>query len=208
MPKFPEPPSANTLAKVQPQIRVLPPETALWRIYRQGGQHPTLWNQFRSWGPTSTARFDHHLEPARNQDRKILYAAVHGPTCVAEVFGDSRVIHRTRSNPYLVGFELAREVALLDLTGTWPTQAGASMNIASGPRSRARRWSRTIYTAHPTIDGLYYPSSMNANKPAVALYERAVSAMPARPIMNKPLLDSSFHSMLSNAAVSLNYRLM
>ena len=100
------------------------------------------------------------------------------------------------------------DLQLLDLTGTWPTAAGASMAIASGPRARARRWSQAIHSAFPGVDGLLYCSSMNANQPCVALYERARKAMPASPLHNRLLTDPNLLTTLKNACADLNYLLL
>jgi hypothetical protein len=81
--------------------------------------------------PTNS-RFDHHLPPSAVQDRGILYAAITGMTPFAEVFQETRVIDRRRNAPWLVAFDLARPLELLDLTDSWPTRAGASMAINSG----------------------------------------------------------------------------
>ena len=77
---------------------------------------------------------------------------------------------------------------LLDLTGTWPTRAGASEADSSGPHRRAREWSRRIYEAYPTIEGLLYRSSLSADS-AVALFERAATAVPAAPQFHRALID-------------------
>ena len=55
------------------------------------------------------------------------------------------------------------------------------MAINTGHRGRARAWARTFYDAYPTLHGLYYPSSMNGNEPAIALNDRLERAgsMPA-----------------------------
>lgn len=137
----------------------------------------------------------------------IFYCAGHGPTCLAEVFQDVRVIDRSARDPWLVGFSLARDVALLDLTGTWPTRAGASMAINAGPRPRAQRWSQAIYEAYPDLEGIYYPSSMNANRPAIALYERALTALPRAPVFHRPLRDPALLSVLRHVAQDLGYGL-
>lgn len=137
----------------------------------------------------------------------IFYCAEHGPTCLAEVFQDVRVIDRSARDPWLVGFSLVRDVALLDLTGTWPTRAGASMAINSGPRPRAQRWSQAIYEAYPDLEGIYYPSSMHANRPAIALYERALTALPRAPVFHRPLADPALLSVLRHAARELGYGL-
>lgn len=206
MPKLPEPPSALELAKTDPAVHRLPAGTELARLYFRGGRYPSLWDTFRAFGPTQS-RFDHHLPPPRVQARRILYAAAHGPTSLAEVFQHTRVIDRRAHDPWLVIFRLDQPLDLLDLTRTWPTRAGASMALSSGPRPRAQRWSRAIYDAYPEIQGLYYPSSMYANKPAVVLYERALPAMPPRPAFHRPLTDPGLLGMLKKVAWEVGYEL-
>ena len=207
MAKFPEPPSSKRLVRTLPEIRILPAGTRLWRIYFRGGRHPTYWDSFRSFGPTGS-RFDHHMRPPRPQSRGILYGALAGPTCLAEVFQQTRVIDRTTSDPWLVGFDFRISLDLLDLTGTWPTRAGASMAIATGPRPRAQRWSRAIYDAYPHLQGLCYASSMHGNQPSVSLYERARGSLPERPVFHRPLRDPALLGMLRRTAKSLGYGLV
>jgi hypothetical protein len=201
MPKLPEPPARLTLLAI---TTTLPAGTTLWRIYSTGGVHPAGWNHFRFFGPTH-ARFDHHDPPPRVQAKGILYAANAPTTCVAEVFQVTRIIDRISHGPWLAGFELQRDVALLDLTGLWPTQAGASMATSSGPRPRAQRWSRAIRAAYPHVEGVLYASSMHANRPASALYERAATALPAAPAFNRALADPALLPRLSAAAALLGY---
>lgn len=211
MPKFPEPPTVAQLQAIGPEHVCLHAGTELWRVYFRGGSHPTAWNTFRTHGPTNS-RFDHHLRsdlspPPRTQARAILYAAERGPTCVAEVFQDKRLIDRTSKRPWLAAWRLSTDVDLLDLSGTWPTRAGASSAIHAGQRGRARRWAQQIYAAFPGISGLYYVSSMGGNAPAVALFERARSAMPASPTFNRPLDDPALLNGLRNAAADFGYGL-
>ncbi len=207
MPKFPEPPAAAELAEIPLEVRTLPSGTLLWRLYLRGGNHPTLWDEFRSYGPTGS-RFDHHQPPTSLQERSIFYCAEHGETCLAEVFQESRIIDRASRNPWLAAFRIRRDLTLLDLTGIWPTRAGASMVISSGPRPRAQRWSRAIYSTFPDIEGLYYSSSMAANRPALALYDRAQSALPGAPAFHRPLSDPSLLTLLRNVAADLGYVLL
>jgi hypothetical protein len=138
----------------------------------------------------------------------VLYAADQIPTCLAEVFQDTRVIDRVLREPWLVGFRLSRQVAILDCTGSWPTRAGASMNIGSGPRSRARAWARAIYNALEDVEGIYYCSSMYANQPCVALFERAEDAMPGTATFHQPLAHPALAKRLRTAASILGYRLI
>jgi len=206
--KLPEPPAVAVLAARAPDVHVLPAGSELWRLYFRGGDYPTRWSTFRFYGPVHTARFDHHAPPPRVQSRGILYAAASGPTCIAEVFQSRRLIDRSGQQPWLAGFAITRTVALLNLCGAWATAAGASMALASGPRPRAQRWSAAIYAAYPDLDGLWYPSSMYANQPAVAFYERGAGALPAAPFFHLPLSDPSLFDPLSHLARSLGYGLI
>ena len=211
MAKLPEPPSVAMLRRVPPAVATLQAGTKLWRIYFRDGSHPTTWDRMRYYGPVRSARFDHHLDPPGVQVRGILYAATGDDaiaTCLAEVFQDTRLVDTRRNEPRLAAFALARDVSLLDLGGKWPTVAGASANINSGPRPRCRRWSRTIYDAYPKLMGLYYASSMNGNEPAVALYERASKAIPRLPLFNRPLSDATLLLPLENKAAELGYDLI
>lgn len=161
----------------------------------------------RHFGPTSS-RFDHHLDPARSQKRGILYAAPHASTCLAEVCQRSRLIHRSRCEPWLAKLRLEAEVRLLDLTGRWAVRAGASAAIHSGPRPRARRWARAIYDAFPELDGLLYLSSMDPGRPAVALFERAGRALPTHPATHRSLVDPILRVPLEHAAAAFGYGLV
>ena len=207
MAKFPEPPHRAELRRVGPQWRELPAGTLLVRIYGRGGAQPVDWNTFRFYGPLD-GRFDHHEPPPSLQSRGILYAATHAVTCIAERFQAARTIDPFTGEPWLVAFRLRRPVRLLDLTGTWPTRAGASMAINSAQRPRARRWSQAIYAAYPQAEGLWYASSMYGNVPAAALYERAQSALPRLPEANRALADPVLQISLENAALELNYSLI
>ena len=207
MPKFPEPPPVAELAEVEPVWRVLPARSLLWRLYFRGGSHPTFWNALRAYGPTQ-GRFDHHLSPPRVQDRSILYAAEEGAICFAEVFQDMRLIDRTARDPWLAGFVLRGPLRLLDLTGAWPTRAGASMAINTGPRFRAQRWSRAIYEAYPEACGVYYASSMYRNRPCAALYERGAETLPKMPEFHRPLRDPALLPVIRRVAKDIGYGLV
>jgi hypothetical protein len=210
VPKFRDPPPVADLVALGPDLHVVAAGTRIWRIYFQAGAHPTTWSQFRAFGPTE-ARFDHHLPPPSVQAREILYGCV-GPkaavTAIAEVVQASRMVERVPRAPAWVAFDTVSDLRLLDLTGTWPTRAGASMAINTGRRDRARRWSQAIYTAFPNVDGLLYPSSMHANQPCVALYERAQAAMPATPVFHRLLADPAVFRRLKGACVAVNYVLL
>jgi hypothetical protein len=213
VPKLPDPPGVAALRAVERDTTSLARGTPLARVYFTAGPHPTRWNQFRRFGPTN-ARFDHHAADARGhpvaQDRAILYCATNAVTCFAEVFQETRRIDRVRKAPWLAVFRLERDLELLDLTGAYPTRAGASMAINSGNRVRARAWARAWYAAFPDLHGIRYASSMNASLPAVALTDRAekLECLPAHPEFNRPLADDALLDVLKHAAARLGYGLL
>ena len=204
MAKLPDAPSPRELGKTPPELATLPNGTRIARIYFHGGPFPSAWTSFRDHGPL-LARFDPHEPPPRKQSRATLYGALSVVTCLAEIFQQTRIIERAVDAPWLTIFAIRRPIVLLDLTGAWPTRAGASMAIHSGPRPRARGWARAIYEAYPAVEGLLYCSSMDANRPAVALFERAVSSMPARPAFNRALSDPGLQARIAVSARRLGY---
>jgi hypothetical protein len=136
-----------------------------------------------------------------------MYAGRDLATCVAEVFQGSRVVDRFAGDRFLAAFRLTRSIRLLDLTGDWPTRAGASQALASGPRPRAQAWARAIYETYPGLEGIWYPSSMHGGHPAIALFERAESAVPATPELDVPLSHPGLLADLTRAASLLGYLL-
>lgn len=210
MSKLPQPPGVAALRTIAPQTLILPADTCLARIYFAAGSHPARWSQFRSFGPVD-ARWDHHLPDACGsavaQSRAILYCAPDIDTCAAEVFQATRRIDRTRGGPWLAVFTLLEPVTLLDLRGTFATTIGASTAIHSGSRSRVRAWARDLYEAYPNVQGVHYGSSMNGHAPAVALNERAQSAMPRLPLFHRALNDDMLVDILRRIALRLSYGL-
>ena len=189
---------------------VLPAGTLLWRLYRRGGAHPSRWSQLRTFGPVPAGRFDHHPEPVADHARGgagVLYVGEHGPACVAEAFQSNRTIMRRFAAPHLVAFTLRRDVTLLDLCGPWPTAAGASQAIATGPRSSSRAWARAIRAAYPDLQGLRYRSSMYGGEPVTVLNELARDALPARPEDDIALVDPTLTAYLDDIATAIRYRL-
>ena len=143
------------------------------------------------------------------QSRSVLYAATDPVTCLAEAFQKERVIRRAARTGWLVGFELAVDVELLDLMGGFATRAGASMGLMTGARSVSRNWARGFYDAYPDLQGLRYPSSMYANAASLALTDRAEArgAIPDQPGFHRALDDAAQLTLLKNAARQLGYAL-
>lgn len=202
----PPPPSLPRLRGSD--VRTLLRGSLCWRIYRAAGEHPGRWNEFRSYGPTATGRFDHH-EPPPHEDaaRAILYAARDATAALAEAFQGTRTIDRRRQEPWLVAFELTADVAALDLTRLWPTRAGASQAIATRRRVTAQAWSRAIYRAYPDVVALAYRSSMAGSSINIALYERGATAISTVPVVHMPLTHPGLALPLARAAAKLGYGL-
>lgn len=198
------PPEVSRLPPLRrTHLRILAQGTLLGRIYPAAGAHPTSWDTFRAVGPT-TARFDHHRGgiPSLDAERGILYAvpAVRTPrrmpvlrTCLSECFAERGLVEPARDQAYFVLFRLVRPVRLLDvIDSTWITRAGGNAAICSGPRERARQWSRAIYdhyTGADAVDGIFYGCASIPDARAVALYERARDGLPARAAQHRPLDD-------------------
>jgi RES domain-containing protein len=200
--KFPWPPSVGDLRAVRPELHTLRSGTTVVRTYARGVRHRATWNDFRFVGPVPTARFDHHIEV---EQRGVLYGASSLTTGVAEVFQGTRLVDRSTADRCLAAFRLVRAVRLLDLTADWPTRAGASQAMASGPRTRAQAWARTIYEAYPRVEGLWYPSSMHGGHPALVLFEHATDALPGDPDIDVPLSHPGLLPDLVRAANALGY---
>jgi hypothetical protein len=215
MAKFPFPPSADRLREIRDDDDIVgvAPMSALARIYQAGGRYPSNWNAFRTVGPVAAGRFDPHPPtpdgvPTDSPGSGVLYAAVELRTCVAESFQAARVVDRRAGRPWLVVFRPARVLRLLDLSGTWPTRAGASQAISSGSRERSRAWARAIVEAYEDIDGLWYRSSMDAGQPAICLWERARNALPAAPLAHLPLDAPGLTLPLARACRPIGYLLV
>jgi RES domain len=129
-------------------------------------------------------------------------------TCVAESFQASRVLDRRTGRPWLVVIAPTRVLRLFDLTGTWPTRAGASQAISSWPRDRARAWARAIHGAYDDIDGLWYRSSMDSGHPALCLWEAGRDAIPTSPLANLPLDSPGLTLPLARACRAVGYQLL
>lgn len=202
------PPPRELPALRRRDIATLAAGTLCWRVYRTSGPHPTTWRAFRHHGPSSTGRFDHQEPPPHDDPvRAISYLALDAVAAIAESFQGTRLIDRRRQGPWLVGFELTEALEVLDLTKLWPTRAGASQAIATGRRTSAQAWSRAIYRAYPSVAGLLYRSSMAGGSSNLALYERALPAIPAAPAIHLPLTHPGLSLPLARAATRLGYGL-
>lgn len=217
MARLPPPPSASRLAEVlrpEEDVVAVHPATRLVRIFTALGNHPQRWNSFRYAGPLPHGRFDPQQpspdgSPSTGEQPGVLYFALSVRTSVAEVFQTTLTVDRTTRSPHLVVLRPARTLRLLDLTGLWPTRAGASQEISSGPKKVTQQWARAIRAAHPELDGLWYRSSMDSGDPALCLWDPpARAALPDEPDVLLPLHHPGLDLPLSRVCDELNYLLL
>ncbi len=211
MAKLPRVPNVERLGATAPSVITIGPELLLFRIYKRGGDHPTLWNQFRRYGPLS--RFDHHQFNADGepgfQQRGVLYAAGDFATSVAEFFQHRRRrIDRFDQSPWLAAFRLPGNVRLLNLTDTFCVRVGASMKLMTGPFSHTQPWSEGFYDTYTDIQGLYYQSSLT-NRAAIMFYERVDKRdlFPPATQMHRPLDSPLMLKPLAIVAQEIGYRM-
>jgi hypothetical protein len=205
--KLPLPPEPGELQFPPEHDRLLDTAAVLWRVHRTSGEHVVAWDHLRYWGPAATMRFDPHEPPPHEQGRGVSYAALSVPTALAEVFQRTRVINTRRGTPYLTAWSPARPLTLLDLTGTWPIQAGASHAINTGRRDHCRAWAGAILSARPDLDGLWHQASMTGGD-AVTLFTHAADSFPDRPELSLPLSHPGIRGHLLAAAAEIAYRVV
>lgn len=228
MARFPEPPdhaALRALPRHADDVRTVPAGTRLVRIFNTGGRHSQPWNTFRRAGPLAHARFDPHPLPADPDHRHgdptdpadaagaaapgVLYCSLSARTSVAEVYQTSSVVDRRTRAPHLLVLRPTRTLRLLDLTGLWPTRAGASQTISAGPTGRSQAWARAIRAVHPELDGLWYRSVMDAGEPVVCLWDPpAATALPAEPSLLVPLSHPGLDLPLGRICEQLNYTML
>lgn len=189
------------------ELRIISLGEVWWRVHRTTGPYVLAWNGFREHGPH--LRFDPHPPPARHHPGVGVWYGASNPTpALAEAFQAARTIDRFRGAPYLTGLRFSREVRLLDLAaggnGAWPTRAGGTFALSTGPHSIAQRWARRITETFPDLDGLRYTSRFSGET-CIALFPPAMDAMPTRPVVSLPLTHPGMALRLAATAQKLGY---
>ena len=207
MAKIPAPPPLAKLGEIGADEKVIPSGMTFFRVYFRGSPHHVTWRTFRTYGPAD-ARFDHHLRPPREQERGILYLAVHPRTALAEVFQRRRTINTRRMEPWLVGLETAArtEASRPDRS---LANAGGRVDCALDRTPRADSpWSRAAYEAYPGVHGLWY-GSVDGRHARVRRTLRARGRRDAGGArVPSGTRDPSVRAMLEQWAGELNYRLI
>lgn len=214
--------------KVLPALvdgEVLEVDEKVVRIYNAGGPYASQWSDFRFYGPVASMRFDHHPSPRRvHPDRAVSYAAVKWGlggrpgvtsdplrTAVLECAQDG-YLDRSTNKPRLVVWSPARSLRLLALSDSdWLPRAGGNAALLSGARGVARHWSRKVYADYAgtdEVDGLLWASSVHPAGRSMVLFERARTALPASPTVDRPLDEPAFTDALGRIAQEFNLTLL
>jgi hypothetical protein len=161
---------------------------------------------FRHFGPLS--RFDHHRSaaaPADDPDRGIIYAArsLHG--CLAEIFGDTRIVQV--DDWEIARLTVTRDFTLLDLRGPNAMKAGTVAAVCKDSnREYSQAWSRffyeTVYT-YGTLDGLVWGNAHN-DEDAMAFYERCQNDIQSGAADSYPLRDDALRVDVHESAAAAN----
>jgi hypothetical protein len=214
LPQPPTPAALKSLLRIDEDVVAVHSATRLVRIFAAGGAHRQRWNSFRYAGPLPHARFDPHplgpdTSPATTRNHGALYFGLSARTSVAEVFQAASIVDRSTRRPHLVVLRPRRTLRLLDLAGLWPTRAGASQEISSGPKDVTQAWARAIRAAHPDLDGVWYRSSMDSGEPAICLWDPpAADTIPDAPEVLLPLDYPGLDLPLARICDDLNYVLL
>lgn len=192
-------------------------DTQVARLYDSSGDYPKSWSSFRRFGPLASARFDHHPRPpTEHEQHSVAYVALRWVTGSGDVVDPLEtaalehfthgVLDRHTNDPRLALWIPTRPLRLLQLSdSTWVSRAGGNAALTSGPREISRVWSQRIYATYPTIDGLVWSSSTLPAGRVAVLYDRAESALPSSPLVNRALCEKELQTPL--ARISHDYDL-
>jgi RES domain len=195
------PPPAKTPS---PLYRTLASGSFVLRIF-DPTQYGTRATTFRSYGPIN--RFDHQrLSPSGNcaedPDRGISYAGLTLSCCLVECFGDTGVIEI--KGQQIGRIQLTRDLTLLDLRANGAMRAGSVAALAKvADRHLSQAWSRYFYEQtdlYGQIDGISFLNAHN-DEEAIALYERAQSALICPDDRILPLAHPSLRPAIQQAAL-------
>ena len=182
----------------------------LWRVYSRGGDHPVRWNEMREFGPVSEMRFDpHRFGKGRMQPGiGVYYSATEAVTALAESYSRTKVIDRKTGTPAITRWTPERPLQLVDLTSTAVTHISVAAVQMTGTTARSRALARALYEQHGAdIDGIYARSSVN-NGTNVILFSRGVSAFPALPQVDSPLISGYGTRVVFKSAKALKWKVV
>lgn len=156
------------------------------------------------WGRTGNNRFD-----APHDEYGVLYAAETFDGAFIETFGD--VSPKTVSVNSLTVRGVAtvaprRALQLVDFAGAGLSQVGLDARICTDDHALSQEWSHALW-AHPSQpDGIWYAARHDASQRAVALFDRAASAVTVGALSG--LMDSPQSTVTARALEKYGFTLL
>lgn len=97
--------------------------------------------------------------------------------CFIETFGQSmaRAIDRALLEERGIATIAAKDLKVVDITGTGAYQIGARGEVWTGDRALSRVWSKAIFEHPAIVDGILYAGNHNSAEHSIALFDRAQS---------------------------------
>lgn len=196
----------DELRRSPPDIETVETGRVLWRVHFTTTRHPVAWNELRAFGPLPSARWDPHPLPSGAASGEgVAYLAFDVPTCLAEVFQETRTVDVDRGTPYATAMRLTRDIRLVDLRTPWFLRVGASAATALGPKDVTRAWARAIRVAWPDVDGIVAPSAVIGAHECVALWRPGETALPRRPLTSDPLASPALATRIAAASELIGF---
>ena len=180
----------------------------LWRIHATSGDHPTRWDEPRTFGPLDS-RWDPHPPPTgEHPHHGVLYAGTDTTTTLGEIFQRDRIVDLVDLDRQLTGWEPTRDLVLLDLTDTWAVRQDASYALSHAPKSTCRVWASAIHDQlvvdGPRLDGLWVDSTITG-RPMAVLFGPAEDSFPSAPQLSRPLCHDDLVVIVEEALDELGY---
>ena len=153
------------------------------------------------FGRTGRGRFD-----AAQQEYGVLYAGSDAHCAFIETYGWETgvrfVTAQELASRCLATIATDRPLALVDLTGPGLAQIGCDARLFAGAHADAQRWALALWSHPAQPDGLLYPARHDPSRQAVAIFDRAATAVAAT--CGLSLIDPSNATVL--AAILDTYR--
>lgn len=180
----------------------------LWRIHATSGDHPTRWDELRTYGPLDSRWDPHPPPPGEHPHHGVLYAGTDTTTTFGEIFQRDRIIDLVDLDRQLTGWEPTRDLVLLDLTDTWAVRQDASYALSHAPKSTCRVWASAIHDQlvvdGPRLDGLWVDSTITG-RPMAVLFRPAEDSFPDAPQLSRPLGHDDLVVVVVEALDELGY---
>lgn len=205
------PPDLERIRAVEPEWATVTSDEALWRVHTVDGDHSYAWHEFRHYGPVPGMRFDPQPPPPGDWTDGVMYVATDLPTCLAEVYWETRLI--SRDSRQVSAFFATRDLRLIDVRQSWIVKAGGAVAINGiDDKIRTQEWARALRTVHDEADGILYASSVTG-KPCMALFDPpagdAIGPAGGGDLrFSHPLDNPALDTLLLTAATQIGYLLL